>query len=183
MEYFGGYVEEVRLAASWVELLTKCVRSVSYRLKINGELSETITPQRGLRQGDPLSPYLFLICANGFLSLLQHAEELELIQGVKLCPDAPSVSHLLFADDSLILLKAGSSNATQLQTILDRYEACSGQVINREKSSAMFSKNTLKTVKQEIMHGLHLTDEAQNEKYLGLPVYIGRPKSKVFFPI
>jgi hypothetical protein len=60
------------------------------------------TPSRGLRQGDPLSPYLFLICAEGLPSALAHREEVLGIEGVRVCTNAPSVSHLLFADDSLI---------------------------------------------------------------------------------
>jgi hypothetical protein len=52
-----------------------CVTTVSYRIKINGALSESFKPKRGLRQRDPLSTYLFLICAEGFSALLNHAKE------------------------------------------------------------------------------------------------------------
>lgn len=80
--------------SGWVELVMKCISSVSYRIKVNGEFPEGFKPERGLRQGDPLSPYLFPICAEGFSSLLQKAEEEGRLQGVKICRDAPSVSHL-----------------------------------------------------------------------------------------
>lgn len=83
-------------------------------------------PERGLRQGDSLSPYLFLICAKRFLPLLNHAEEEGRIAGVKICRNAPSVSHLLFADDSLIPIRAKKEDAMQLHGILDLYEQCSG---------------------------------------------------------
>lgn len=68
----------------WIELMMKCISTVSYKIKINGELSETIKPERGLRQGDPLSPYLFLICAEGFSALLNAAEASGDIEGVKI---------------------------------------------------------------------------------------------------
>ena len=58
----------------WVNLIMKCVSTVSYRISVNGGLSDVIKPQRGLRQGNPLSPYLFLICAEGFSALLSRAE-------------------------------------------------------------------------------------------------------------
>jgi hypothetical protein len=134
--FLEATLSKIGFHSSWVSLLMKCVRSVTYRIKVNGELTDVIYPQRGLRQGDPLSPYLFLIVAEGFSSLLHIAEQQGLIEGIKICPTAPSVSHLLFADDSLLLLKADSDNATELQHILNMYEVCSGQVINKEKSTA-----------------------------------------------
>jgi hypothetical protein len=79
------------------------------------------TPSRGLRQGDPLSPYLFLLCAEGLSSLLLYEEEDGGIDGIRVCINAPSVSHLLFADDSLILMKAHMTNATSLQQVLESY--------------------------------------------------------------
>lgn len=83
----------------------------SYRVKVNGNLSSSFVPERGLHQGDPFCPYLFLLCAQGFNALLNNAERAGLIAGVKVCPRAPSISHLLFADDSLILVKANRENA------------------------------------------------------------------------
>jgi hypothetical protein len=87
--------------ANWVEVVMNCVSTVTYRVRVNGELTEQIVPQRGLRQGDPLSPYLFLICAEAFSCLLNVAEESGDMVGVRVCPNAPSINHVLFADDSL----------------------------------------------------------------------------------
>ena len=91
-----------------------CVSSVSYRVRFNSQETDKFTPTRGIRQGDPLSPYLFLLCAKGISSLLQYEEEAGGIEGVRVCRNAPSVSHLLFADDSLILMKADILNAASL---------------------------------------------------------------------
>lgn len=67
-----------------------------------------------------------------------------------------------------------------LQQILDMCEECSGQVIDGEKSSVMFSKNTMATTKQTAMNSLSLNSEAANEKLLGSPICFGRSKAKAF---
>lgn len=164
----------------WVQLMMNCVSTVSYSIKINGDLSTRFKPQRGLRQGDPLSPYLFLLCAEDFSALLNRAEENGLISGVMICPDAPSVSHLLFADDSLILIRATEGDAMQSQAILDLFEQCSGQVINKLKSAVLFSTNTHNDKKKAVRNVLGVERETMNEKYLGLPVFVGRKKSTIF---
>jgi ribonuclease HI len=164
----------------WVDTIMMCVSTVAYQIKINGELSDVIVPGRGLRQGDPLSPYLFLICAEGFSTLLNAAEQNGDLSGVKVCNGAPSVNHLLFADDSLLLLKADERSANHLRNILQLYEECSGQMINKEKSSIMFSKNTGEVARERFKSALGIPVEAMNEKYLGLPVYMGRSRAKTF---
>jgi hypothetical protein len=131
----------------WVDLIMACVTSVSYSVRFNSQMTDGFSPTRGIRQGDPLSPYLFLLCAEGLSSLLLHAEEIGGIEGIKVCRNAPSVSHLLFADDSLILLKADLNNAISLQQVLDDYCANSGQLISVDKSSVFFSPNTQVDVK------------------------------------
>jgi hypothetical protein len=80
----------------------------------------------------------------------------------------------LFADDSLLLLKANEENAAHLRHVLQIYETCSGQKINKEKSSIVFSKNTKAWDTRNFMQNLDLTQESMNAKYLGLPVYMGR---------
>jgi hypothetical protein len=78
-----------------VNLIMKCVSTVSYQVKVNGDLSEQFVSQQGLRQGDPLSPYLFLLCVEAFSALLKKGERDGLMAGVKVCQSAPSISHLL----------------------------------------------------------------------------------------
>jgi hypothetical protein len=164
----------------WIDRIMVCISSVSYKFKVNGECTEVVYPERGLRQGDPLSPYLFLMCAEGFSSLLNKADTVGSLKGIHIANSAPSLNHLLSADDSLVLMKANNESATVLQQVLELYENSSGQTINFDKSSVLFSKNTSNASKQEVLSVLHIRAEAKTEKYLGLPVYVGMSKKKVF---
>ena len=112
-------MRKLGFADRWITIMMACVRSVRYQVRFNSEETNIFIPSWGLRQGDPLSPYLFLLCAEGLSSLLLYEEEVGCIDGIRVCRNAPSVSHLLFADDSLILMKADMTNATSLQEVLE----------------------------------------------------------------
>jgi hypothetical protein len=129
---------------------------------------------------DPICPNLFLLCAEAFSCLLHAAEERGDLEGVKVCREAPNINHLLFVDDSLLLLKADERSANRLQNFLSLYEDCSGQTINKEKLLVMFSRNAKFVQKLQVMAALDISVEARNEKYLGLPVYMGKSKEKMF---
>ena len=93
-------------AGKWVELIMLCVSTVRYNVIRNGKEVGPIIPSRGLRQGDPLSPYLFILCAEGLSSLIRRQENVGLIHGVKVARGAPMVSHLFFADDAFLFFRA-----------------------------------------------------------------------------
>ena len=82
--------------------MMECVTSPSYSIFINGKPYGNLLPSRGLRQGDPLSPYLFILCAEGFTALLEKAIQERRINVVSICKRAPRLTNLLFADDSLL---------------------------------------------------------------------------------
>ena len=80
----------------------ECITTVTYSIMVNGEPQGMITPTRGLRQGDPLSPYLFLFCAEGLDAILRRAANDGEINGLSLCRRGPKITHLFFADDCLL---------------------------------------------------------------------------------
>ena len=100
--------------AQWVQLIMKCVSSVSYQVLINGEAKGHIKPSRGLRQGDPLSPFLFILCTEVLISHIKKAEEMKKLTGIKVARESPAISHLLFADDSLFFCRAEQSQCEEL---------------------------------------------------------------------
>jgi hypothetical protein len=90
--FLQAMMQRLGFCDEWIHLIMKCVSSVSYRIKVNGNIGESFVPGRGLRQGDPLSPYLFLLCAEGFSALLKHVETNGRIRGMRICHQAPSIS-------------------------------------------------------------------------------------------
>lgn len=83
----------------------KCVELVSYQVLINGSPNNIIKPTRRLRQGDPISPMLFLICMEGLSSRIRKLKCENKIEGIKIKRTSPTIMHLLFADDCYIFNK------------------------------------------------------------------------------
>jgi hypothetical protein len=140
--YLEAVMQELGFDARWVHLLMTCVRTVSYSVLINGQPYGAIIPTRGIRQGDPLSPYFFIMCAEGLSSLLHKAELDRQITELPIVRGGLRLNHLFFADDSLLFCKANIPEWLQVQDILAIYEQASRQKLNREKTSIFFSRNT-----------------------------------------
>ena len=160
--------------------MIQCISSVTYAVRINGKPKGHITPTRGLWQGDLFSPYLFLLCAEGLSTLIRKAVANGSMRGVFICKGGPLLSHLFFANDSIILCKASIEECDALQRVLSVYEAALGQQLNRAKTSLFFSSNTLKEVQKEIQSRFEAQVINQHEKYLGLPLLVGKNKKNSF---
>lgn len=124
----------------WIGLMMMCVKRVYYSVLINGEPKGKIIPTRGLRQGDPILPYLFLLCAEGLIATLRKEESEGMISGVSVCRGALQISHLLFADDYIIFGKASIDEGNKVRKVLTDYEKESDQKLNKEKTSLFFSR-------------------------------------------
>ena len=140
--------------ARWVALIMSCINLASYSILVNGVPKGDIRPSSGIRQGDLLSPYLFLICSEVLNCQLQQATRSEAIRGFSLYKKDPKISHLFFADDTLLFCRATKSDLDVIQSILVLYEEASGQKLNREKTIVFFSKATPDERKLEIIDAL-----------------------------
>lgn len=121
----------------------ECVRTVLFFITVNGEAGESFHPSRTLRQGCPLSPYLFVLCGEGFkLFVMIMCVKSFFTASILTARHCPVVSHLLFADDSDVYYQATERDCAALYDILETYESASGQKINKDKTSFFFSPNT-----------------------------------------
>ena len=178
--FLQGVMETMGFSAKWIGLVMNCVMSVSYSLVVNGKQSGRIIPYRGLHQGDPLSPYLFLLCAEGLSKLLKSATQAGLIHGIAAARRGPKISHLFFADDSLLFCRVGREECNKVVEILDCYEKVSGQIVNTDKSGILFSSNTGDEDKITSMDILNIHRPMNQDIYLGLPLLFGRSKKRAF---
>ena len=129
-DYLQDIMIKMGFSSQWVTWIMLCVETVDYSVLINGATVGPIVPGRCLRQGDPLSPYLFILCAEGLSVLIRKAECQGTSHGVKICSNAHVISHLLFADDCFLFFQGSVGETFVLKNILASYEAASGQAIN-----------------------------------------------------
>jgi hypothetical protein len=179
-----GYLEAIMVKMGfherWVSLIMNCLTSVRYAVLFNGSTAETFLPTRGIRQGDPLSPYLFLLCAEGLTALLCKANLDFSLRGIAVCRNGPRVTHLMFADDCMLFFRANIEECQVVIDILSQYEEASGQKLNNDKTSIFYSSNTPHDTRIAIGNLLGAPNSNSIERYLGLPPFLGRSKIKAF---
>lgn len=141
--YLRWILHMMNFPNSMIGLIMHCVSSVSFRILLNGEPMERFVPSHGLRQGDPLSLYLFILCAEGFSTLINHAVTQGLWSGIQIGKHAPHLSHLFFADDYLLFMQDSDNTLETLLMVIEKYESVSGQKINIHKYEIFFSKHML----------------------------------------
>ncbi|KAL5581839.1 hypothetical protein UlMin_014281 [Ulmus minor] len=112
-----------------------CISSANFSIMINGKPRGRFEASRGLRQGDPLSPFLFILVAVILGRMMDKAIMIGEVKGFKVGREEVVVSHLQFADDTLFLLEPDKSNIKKVNTILKFFSMCSGLKINMNKSS------------------------------------------------
>ena len=115
---------------------------------------DLFAPTRGLQQGDPLSLYLFLFVAAGLFALINKGMPDGVITSLKLTRRAPGISHLLFANDTLLFFKACEDQAILVKNILQGYAGATSQLINPKKCSIFFVKACPATQQPQVRNQL-----------------------------
>ena len=105
-------------AQHWMKLIMECMCSVSYAIVINGKTQKWFKPTRGVRQGDPLSPYLIILLSNVLSRLFLWNVRNGAIKGYKIKRSSPTLTHIQFADDTILFGRAYVREAQAVKKIL-----------------------------------------------------------------
>lgn len=124
---------------------------------VNGEPSKPVTPSRGIRQGDPISPYLYIICTEGLSALIKNNIRLHQLHGYKASRGGPTISDLLFADDSIVFCRATEDECRVLMQTLREYQRASGQAVNFAKSAITFAKGIPQITQENLLRMTGIT--------------------------
>ena len=128
-------MQKLGFGEKWIGWIKWCISTASFSMLVNGTSKGFFQSSRGLRQGDPLSPYLFVIAMQVFSSFLKRAMDGGFMSGCKVKSEkGVQISHLLLADDTLVFCQASQNHLTYLNWLLMWFEALSGLRINLEKS-------------------------------------------------
>jgi hypothetical protein len=118
----------------WIRWIRACVFAGNLSILVNGSPTKEFNIQRGLKQGDPLAPFLFLLMAEGFGGVMKNAVEQNLFKGFSIGGDGVSISHLQYADDTLCIGEALVQNLWTIKSILRGFHLASGLKVNFGKS-------------------------------------------------
>ncbi|CAL1354280.1 unnamed protein product [Linum trigynum] len=154
----------------FIEITMQCITSPSMRVQWNGGLFDTFSPSRGLRQGCPLSPYLFTLCMERLSHLISGCVTNGSWKPIRLTTNGPSLSHIFFVDDLILFGEASPTQITTISHCFETFSLASGQQISKPKSRVFFSKNVTHARSSELSAALDIPTTMNLGRYLGVPV-------------
>jgi len=168
-DFLDAVLERYAFPSKWRRWVKACVRA-SFVVNVNGKNSDSFVATNGLRQGDPMAPYLFVLSMEVLSTLIK--EEVAAGRLTPLRCGRERISHLLFADDVMVFAEATQENAITIKRIMDKFEAMSGLRLNTEKSNLFLGGDHRE--KEWIAEFLQMKPAALPVRYLGLPLISSR---------
>ncbi|XP_048502732.1 uncharacterized protein LOC125498547 [Beta vulgaris subsp. vulgaris] len=182
--YIFTTLDKLGFSPIWIGWIEECISSSSFSVLVNGVPGEKFFPSRGIRQGDPISPYLFILCAELLARLLSSAANSPTKPvGVPVGKTGIRVPFLTFADDTMIFAKANNYSCLVIRQILDKYCSMSGQMVNYHKSAFQCTGNVPANEKRDFANILGMIESNSLGDYLGCPVITSKMTKETFTPV
>ena len=152
----------------WVRWVMSLISSTLFSILVNGILSYPFHPSRGICQGDPLSPFLFVLMVEGLGRIIKHALQTQKPRGISF-PNTPAFTHQQFLDDNMMFCHPSVQEALKLKSLLNEFSEASGADINNVKSQIFFFHTPTSTQSSTAcILGFSITSLPY--KYLGAPI-------------
>lgn len=179
-DFLSWVLKDIGFPSTWVSLIMSCISDTDFSLLWNGDKLESFAPKRGLRQGNPLSPYLFVLCLDCFSQMIENVVSLKKWVPFKVTRRGPTVSHISFADDMILVGKTTRETIEATMKCLEEFCSISGQKVNTSKSKLYFSQNTKASVKEDICRATLMEATEDLGKYLEVPLQSKRVMKGTF---
>lgn len=173
-------LKDIGLLDQLSRIIMRCVSKCHMRVNQNREPTEYFSTSKGIRQGDPLSPYLFVICIDRLSYIIEHAINSNIQKPIKLSKDGPKLSHLFFADELILFAEDNLEQVRVIHACLDAFSKASGEKVNKDNTHMFVSRNVHANVALELSSeaGYNLVQDLG--KYLGIPLHHGRVNRSSF---
>jgi hypothetical protein len=168
-KYIRAVLDSFGFAQDWINWIMNLTSSAFFSILVNGVPSKPFSPSRGIRQGDPLSPFLFILLAEGLGRYIKASVIEGSLKGLPLHNLQPAPSHSQFVDDTLLMNSPTAQEAQKLNSILADFTEASGMSLNLDKSKLYFF-NTPPSVQRHISRLLGIPRSSLPSNYLGIPL-------------
>ncbi|XP_021605634.1 uncharacterized protein LOC110610068 [Manihot esculenta] len=159
---------------AWISNIMNCIRTSSMSVLWNGEKLESFKSTRGVRQGDPMSSYLFVMCIEQLSRMFKQLVRQCRWKSIPISSNGPMISHLMFADDMVLFAEASVEQSDLILSCLDDFAKASGQKVNLAKSSLYLSPFVDSDLASLLSSRSGIPLTADLRKYLGVPSIHGR---------
>ena len=173
-------LSQMNLPILLIDIIMDCITTSDLKVLWNGEPSRSFKPSRGVRQGDPLSPYLFVMCMERLYQTIEAAIIANKWKPIRASRGGPLLSNLFFADDIILFAEASLDQANVIHDCLDRFCNASGQKVSLAKSRVYFSKNVDTSTKAILTEALQMEATDDLGMYLGMPTLTSRVTKETF---
>lgn len=164
----------------FIDLIRNCISSLSLSVLWTGNKLSAFSSTKGLRQGDPLSPLLFVICMDTLSRAISTATDNYSWKPVKLSRNGTAISHIFFADDIILFSKAHLSQVNLMKRVLDSFVSLSGLRVNYNKSRAVASVVVPMTLQYSFKMSTSIQFTQSLDSYLGFSIIQGRMNESHF---